>query len=207
MILYLSSQKFGNDHTFLKEWVTKHGNKLLLIFNALEIKSQEKKEANIKEDTELLEEIGFDVKVVDLKDYFGKEELLKQEFKEYNSFCIMGGNTFVLRQAMKYSGFDIFLQELKNNNDYLYIGYSAGSSVLSKDFELLKLVDSTVNTYIKDDIINEGVGLIDYLFIPHYKSDYHKSDLIEEVVNICQRGNVKYKALSDGEVIIENNKE
>ena len=204
MVLYLSSQKFGNDTTFLKEWIAQHGNRLLLIFNAMEIKSKEKIDNNIKEDTALLEEIGFEVKVVDLKDFFGKEEDLKQDFKSYNAFCIMGGNVFALRQAMKSSGFDNFLQDIKDDDNFLYIGYSSGSSVLSKDIELLKLVDIPVNPYNEDDIINKGIGLIDYLFVPHYKSNYHKVESIEEIISICQRANVDYRAVSDGEVIIEN---
>ncbi len=36
MILYLSSQKFGNDSTYLKNWIKEHSNKILLIFNALD---------------------------------------------------------------------------------------------------------------------------------------------------------------------------
>ena len=42
MILYLSSQKFGTDTTFLKEWIIEHDNKLLLIFNALDAKRSRK---------------------------------------------------------------------------------------------------------------------------------------------------------------------
>ena len=47
MLLYLSSQKFGNDVTVLKKWIEKHNNKILLIFNALDAKGQEKINNNI----------------------------------------------------------------------------------------------------------------------------------------------------------------
>ena len=40
-------------------------------------------------------------------------EKLKKICLGYNSFCVMGGNVFVLRQAMKYSGFDTILEEKK----------------------------------------------------------------------------------------------
>ena len=69
MILYLSSQKFGKETTFLKEWIKKHNKKILLIFNALDAKGKEKIDNNIKEDKSLLEEIGFEVTIIDLKDY------------------------------------------------------------------------------------------------------------------------------------------
>lgn len=116
----------------------------------------------------------------------------------------MGGNVFVLRQAMKYSGFDIFLKEISNNDNYLYIGYSAGSCVLSQKLDIFKYVDDSINFYNKDEVIYDGINLINYVFIPHYKSDYHKSYLIDEIVEKCKKENIKYKAFSDGEVIIEN---
>ena len=78
MILYLSSQKFGTDTTFLKEWIIEHGNKILLIFNALDAKGQEKIDNNVNDDISLLEQIGFKVKVLDLKDYFDNQEKLKK---------------------------------------------------------------------------------------------------------------------------------
>ena len=49
----------------------------------------------------------------------------------------------------------------------------------------------------------EGIGFVDYLFIPHYKSNYHKVHLIEDLVNKCKNENIKYKAIKDGEVVIE----
>lgn len=203
MVLYLSSQKFGDDTSFLEDWITKHDNKILLIYNALEMKGEEVIQKNSKEDKKLLEKIGFDVKVVDLKDYFDNKDKLNSDFKKYNACCIMGGNIFILRQAMKYSGFDDFL-ESNTNKDYLYIGYSAGASVLSRNIKIFDSVDLPISFYKKDSIIYKGIGLIDYVFIPHYKSDYHKVHLIEEVVNKCKRDNINYKTIKDGEVIIEN---
>lgn len=76
---------------------------------------------------------------------------------------------------MKHSGFDIFLKEISNDDNYLYIGYSAGSCVLSKRLDIFKNVDEPINYYNKDEIIYDGINLIDYVFIPHYKSNYHKA--------------------------------
>ncbi len=202
MVLYLSSQKFGKEVEYLKKWIQSHDNKILLIYNALEMKKEEVIQKNSKEDKELLEQIGFTVTIVDLKDYFDKREELDIDFKEYHACCVMGGNVFVLRQAMKYSGFDTFLMS-KRNKDYLYIGYSSGACVLSKNINILNQVDDPINFYREDGIIYRGLGLIDYVFIPHYKSNYHKVHLIEKVVERCKKDNINYKAVKDGEVIIE----
>lgn len=204
MILYLSSQKLGNKTEILKEWIEKHENKIVLIFNALDAKPEEKVASNIKEDTALLQEIGFDVTVIDLKDYFNNKEKLKEKLINYNACLIMGGNVFVLRQAMKYSGFDEWLCQKSKSKDFLYIGYSAGSCVVGKDIRIFEQVDEPIKFYNKNNIIFEGLGFIDYTFIPHYKSDYHKVHLIEETVEKCKRENKKYKAVKDGEVMIEN---
>lgn len=206
MVLYLSSQKFGKDEFYLKEWINNHNNKILLIFNAMDAKGKEKINNNIKEDVSLLEKIGFDVNVIDLKEYFDKYAKLKQICKNYHAFCVMGGNVFVLRQAMKYSGFDTFLKEIKEKDNYLYIGYSAGCCVLSEQLDILKTVDEPIDFYNKGEIIYDGIGLISYTFIPHYKSNYHKAHLIDEIVNKCKNEKINYKAFKDGEVTIENTK-
>ena len=206
MVLYLSSQKFGKDDFYLKEWINTHNNKILLIFNALDAKEKEKINNNIKEDVSLLEKIGFDVNIIDLKEYFDKYAELKQICQNYHAFCVMGGNVFVLRQAMKYSGFDIFLKEIKENDNYIYISYSAGSCVLSGQLDVLRKVDDPIDFYNKGEIIYDGIGLISYTFIPHYKSNYHKANLIDEIVNQCKNEKINYKAFKDGEVTIENTK-
>ena len=54
MILYLSSQKFGDNNDFLKKWINDHNNKILLIFNALDAKGQDKINNNVNEDISLL---------------------------------------------------------------------------------------------------------------------------------------------------------
>ncbi len=206
MLLYISSKKFGKDTTFLKDWITKHNNEIALIPNALDSKGEEKLQKNLKEDIELLEEIGFKINIIDLKEYFGKYDKLKEKLSNYNTYCVMGGNVFVLNKAIKLSNFDMFLKEKKNDDNYLYIGYSAGSCVLSKNLKPLAMVDEPISFYGKTNIDYEGVGFIDYTIIPHYKSDYHKSELIDNLVLECQKQKIKFKTIKDGEVIIEKTK-
>lgn len=205
MLLYLSSNKFGQNTEFLQDWIKKHNNKLLLIINALDTKDEAKIKNIIQEDVALLEEIGFEVKIIDLKYYFNKAEELKNDFSNYNTYCVVGGNVFILRQAMKLSGLDEFLKSLSSNDNYLYIGYSAGSCVLANDLRILDRVDEPIAFYDSNNVIYEGLGLIDFIFIPHYKSNYHKVHLIDEIVQVCEKDNIKFKAVKDGEVIIYNN--
>ena len=204
MILYLSSNKLGNKTDFLKDWIENNSKKIVLITNARDAKIQNNEEKEkLNKNIEMLKEIGFEVNILDLKEYFGNNELLNKELKKYNSFCVIGGNVFVLRQAMKLSGFDQYLINNRDNNKLLYIGYSAGSCVLTKNLDGFQLVDEPINPYNDENIIYEGVGLLDYCIVPHYKSNHKESALIDNVVQYMEERKIKYKALSDGDVIIQ----
>ena len=207
MILYLSSNKLGNKTDFLKDWIENNSKKIVLITNARDAKIQNNEEKEkLNKNIEMLKEIGFEVNILDLKEYFGNTELLNKELKKYNSFCVIGGNVFVLRHAMKLSGFDQYLINNRDNNKLLYIGYSAGSCVLTKNLDGFQLVDEPINPYNDENIIYEGVGLLDYCIVPHYKSNHKESALIDDVVQYMQEKRIKYKALSDGDVIIQAQK-
>lgn len=206
MDLYLSSYKLGNKTTYLKKWIEeKNNNKILLIKNARDAKEQNNQEKDvINQDKKMLEQIGFDVTILDLKKFFYKSTDLKKFINNnYKAFCVIGGNVFVLRQAMKLSGFDLYLKENCKNNDLLYIGYSAGSCVLASSLKGLELVDEEINPYNSNVIIYDGIKLIDYSIAPHYKSNHKESKLIDGLVEFFENNKIKYKAIKDGEVIIE----
>lgn len=205
MLLYLSSYKLGNKTIHLKEWLKENSNKILLIPNARDAKVQDDIEKEkLKQNIKMLEDVGFDVTILDLKKYFNHSENLYEKLREYKAFCVIGGNVFVLRQAMKLSGFDKYLRDNSTNINLLYIGYSAGSCVLSKDLDGLQLVDEPINPYNESNVIYEGVGLLNYCIVPHYKSNHKESQLIDKVVEYMEENNRDYKPLSDGEVIIED---
>lgn len=205
MKLYLSSFELGNKTDILKQWVEKNDNKILLITNARDLKENKKEEQEkIRSYCELLQNIGFKVEILDLQKYFYKEEELNKYLKNYKAFCVIGGNVFVLRIAMKLSGFDKFLIENKYSN-LLYIGWSAGSCVLSKKLNGLNLVDEPVNPYNTDEIIYDGIGFLDKIFVPHYKSDHKESYLIDNVVNYLIENKIEFDTFKDGEVLIKDN--
>lgn len=205
MKLYLSSYKLGNNIDELKKWIMEHGNKLALIPNSRDIyEDSERLRSGINKDVEMLKEIGFDVKVISLKKYFGNSKQLEEDFSNYNAFFAIGGNSFALRKAMNLSGFDEYLKKQINNPDFLYSGYSAGICVLSPNLLGLHLVDEPLNPYNDDEVSYEGIGLLDYVPVPHYKSDHPESHLIDEVIKYMLDNNIKHQPLRDGEVIVED---
>ena len=205
MKLYLSSYKLGNQTEFLEGWIKNHGSKLALLPNARDCyPDDERKRQGIWNDAELLRVLGFDVDIVSLSDYFGQEEQLQTKLQNYPSIFAIGGNTFVLRQAMKLSGFDNYLHSIKNSKNYLYGGYSAGICLLAPSLHGLELVDdSTCNPY-NCDVVFEGLGLLDYVPVPHYQSNHPESEDVNKVVEYLRRNNIPYITLRDGDVRIED---
>lgn len=205
MKLYLSSYKLGNRTEELRKWITKYNNKICLIPNATDAYPEtHEKQVSIHSDIQELEDLGFDVTLLSLKDYFGKEKELFKKLKEVNAFYVIGGNVFTLRQAMYLSGFDMFINSIKKASNYLYVAYSAGICVLANDLHGLDVCDDPyINAYNINTIWN-GLGFFDYLFLPHYKSQHKETTRIDDCVEHCKIKHIKYKTLKDGEVIIES---
>ena len=131
MKFYLSSFMFGSETEKLKTLLPPAG-KIGHINNAndvTEITTKKIPELQSQE-IEQLNHLGFNAAPLNLRDYFNEEEKLKERLSNLDGVWVSGGNTFVLRQAMKLSGFDIVFDELKSRNNFLYAGYSAGICVL-----------------------------------------------------------------------------
>ena len=98
MKLYLSSYKLGNQTDELIKWVKEHNNDILVISNALDVfPDGERKMNGILEKSKELETLGFNPIHLDLRNYFNKPELLREEIQKFQAFYVLGGNTFVLR--------------------------------------------------------------------------------------------------------------
>jgi len=205
MKFYLSSYKIGEQSEKLKQLVP--NRKIGYIPNAFDFSSAsfERRQKHIEKDMESLKELGLKCELLDLKSYFGNQDSLRNKLKELQAVFISGGNVFVLRQAMKLSGFDSIIRELKNSDvDFLYSGYSAACCVLSEDLKAYQIVDdATDNPYKKQkEILWKGLGFIDYVFLPHWDSDHPESESINKEIEYCKKNNLKYKAIRDGDVII-----
>ena len=204
MKLYLSSYRLGNETDKLVSMVQEN-KRAAVIFNALDFSCDlERKRSTINRELNGLAELGLDPEEFDLRPYFGKPELLKEKISRFGLIWAIGGNSFVLRRSMDQSGFDRFLKENRNNDTFVYAGYSAGVCVLAPTLRGIDLVDDpeVVPEGYQGDIIWEGLSLINYCIAPHYKSDHYESELIDKTVDYFLENKILFKVLRDGEVII-----
>lgn len=203
MKLYLSSYHLGNK---AEEFAKMFGanKKVAVIANAMDIVDPEMRREKTQGNLEEMATLGLLPSELDLRDYFGQSEKLGNKLDEYGGVWVRGGNTFVLRRAMKYSGMDEYLRE-KIKSEFVYGGYSAGICVLVPDMRGLDIVDDPKNVPIgyEPETIWEGVGLVDKMIVPHYKSDHPESYMVDKSVEWLESNKIPYETLRDGEVIIK----
>lgn len=203
MKLYLSSYRLGQGSAELKKLVV--NKKAAIIANALDFSTDlVRKNSTISRELADIGSLGFEAEVLDLRNYFHKSDALFSKLAQFGLFWVIGGNTFILRKAMKISGFDKWLLDQRENKDLVYAGYSAGVCVLSPSLKGLEIVDDPNEKAAgyDDTVIWQGLGIIDWAFAPHYRSDHPESAKVEEEVKFYDKNNILYKALKDGEVII-----
>jgi dipeptidase E len=206
MKYYLSSFKFGNEVEKLKQMLPQ-GAKIGHINNSKDwtTASPVKRAKYLKEEMEFLDNLGFHNEHLDLKNYFGKENELREKLANLDGIWVAGGHTFILRQAMMLSGFDnIYFDTLKNRKDFFWGGYSAGICILCDSLKYIQNVDMPNDFPYEGNKENiwEGLGLFNYGILPHYDSDHHESEEIGKEVQRCIENRWLFKVMRDGEVII-----
>jgi len=204
MKLYLSSLRVGNQPEKLVAMLGNNKN-IAVIANAMDyLNDPTERKQRVEQSINEMTGIGLDAEEVDLRIFFGKNKDLASCLNEYGGVWVRGGNAFVLRRAMRQSGFDKFITEKVSDNNFVYGGYSAGVCVLTPDLHGTELVDdpSIVPDGYEKGIIWEGLKILDYYFAPHYRSDHPESELVEKQVEYYEKNKMPYKALHDGEVIV-----
>ncbi len=210
MRLYLLSYGLGNHPKELIKLIGVNKN-IAVIGNAGDHfgNKKERKESIQRQVTSLFN-IGLIPKEIDLRKYFGKEKELENKLKKFGAVWIKGGNTFVLRKAMKLSGFDKIIKKMLKKDEIVYAGYSAGWCVLAPTLHGLEIVDNPKEIPVgySKGVIWSGLNIINYRACPHYKSDHPESADVDKEVRYYKQNKIPYKVLRDGEVIIVNgNKE
>lgn len=204
MRLFLSSENLGNyPDVFLK---MVGDGKLALIENAKDDWSEAERKTKAQEHIDQFSGQGFSVEEIDLRNYFGKANKLAKKIEEFDGVFAFGGNTFILRRSMAFSGFDKILEEKLIKKELTYGGSSAGSCVAAPSLHGMEIGDKpqpdvVPKNYPSKETIWKGLNLVNFYIVPHYKSDWFGAEA-EAWVDYMQKNELSHYALKDGQVIV-----
>ncbi|GAA1513020.1 Type 1 glutamine amidotransferase-like domain-containing protein [Kribbella lupini] len=204
MKLYLSSFRLG-DHP--ERWLAMlpARARIAVICNAIDIEEPILREEKVLAEHRWLVELGLLPQEVDLRDFTPAEPgasaaALLTHLSSFDGLWVRGGNVFTLRAEMARSGLDQILPDLIRSEQLVYAGYSAGGCVLAPSLRGLELCD---DASVVDDVVWDGLGVLDEAFVPHLNSPGHpETELIEQVRDLYDRTGVRYVPLRDGQALV-----
>lgn len=206
MRLYLSSYRIGDRAGSLLALLG-GCKRAAIIENALDNISAPARELYRREAYDPVVELaslGIAGTPLDLRHHFGDPEGLSARLRQFDLVWVTGGNAFVLRRAMKQSGFDDVITAMLEDDEIVYGGFSAGAVVAAPDLEGIHLMDDPdeVPPGYDREVVWDGLGLIDHAIVPHYRSPHPETAAADRAVRHLSARGLRYRALRDGEVII-----
>ena len=204
MWLYLSSFRLGR-HPELLATLAGKGARVAVIAYAMDFAADDVRREAVDRELRAMSGLGFRPGEVDLRSYFGDAALLRRDLSQYDALWVRGGNVFVLRYALHRSGGDAIAAGPLAADTLVYAGYSAGPCVLAPSLRRLDAVDdpaAVAATYGAEPIW-EGLGLLDYSIVPHYRSpDHPESTACDGVAAGYRAAGIAHRALRDGEALV-----
>lgn len=152
-------------------------------------------------DLRKLEEMGFKVTVVDLKEHQGDD--LDRKLTQADLVLVAGGNTFYLLDQMRKSGFDILIKK-HIERGLIYVGSSAGSAVCCPTIEAAKRFDDPAAAPDLTDF--SGLNLYDKILIPHVQKEKYAERIRQTKAEMEEKG-FEVVTLTDSEAIVVNGDE
>jgi dipeptidase E len=204
MRLYLSSFRMGDHPEQLLELIGADRT-AAVIANALDDQSPETRREGLQRELDALAELGLEARELDLRDYLAAPERLAADLGDHGLVWLRGGNVFVLRYALAASGADAALTRLLHDNALVYAGYSAGPCALGPSLRGFEQVDdpaAVVATYGAEPVW-AGLGVLDYVIVPHVDSPEHPESLrCNALADHLRAAGVPIRTLRDGQALV-----
>lgn len=150
-----------------------------IIPNAKDYKLPEERAASLDDLIVYISGWGIICDVIDLREYDDDAASLEQTLSGYDLVWAAGGNTFILREEMRRSGFEAAIQPILEGG-VTYVGESAGAIVAGASLEGSEVAD---DIELVDEVIHEGLGFVDRIVVPHADSP----DFVEYVNTMKKR--------------------
>ena len=147
---------------------------------------------------EPFENIGYSVSLCDL----ASENNLDGKIKNADICYVAGGNTFYLLEKAQKSDFRKILSDRFLDGDFLYIGSSAGSILMSPDIDFISPMDDKNKAEL---VSTEGLKFIKFSFLPHV-GHATMGQAASEIIN-NYNSNVDLMSFNDDQAIyVDDNK-
>lgn len=204
MRMYLASFKIGNKpEAFFK--LVGADRRVGIIMNALD-NFHDQRALWLQGTSDFFGKHGLTVAELDLRAYFGRVGELRAAMRDIGTVWINGGNAFILRRAMKQSGFDTIVTEAVARDTHVYAGFSAAAVICYRSMRGLELTDNPTDVPDGYDpaIPWEGLDLLPYAIAVHYKSNHDESGSTDREIAFYEGNKIPYRALRDGEALVIN---
>lgn len=210
MRLFLSSYRAGRHDQELLKFLGGI-KKIGYISNAKDYKDPARRERDTRIDLDYWRSIGIEPTEIDLRPFFGKsgaENLLS----DHKFIWLSGGNVFLLRRALKYTGLDKYLVDKVRDGSIIYGGESAGAILAGPTLRESELsTDEDSPNFIPEgyekEIIWEGLGLVDFVPMPHHRTPDYGTE-IGEYMKRLDKISVPHKEMTDAQaIVIDGDKE
>ncbi|OGM11387.1 hypothetical protein A2Z22_01225 [Candidatus Woesebacteria bacterium RBG_16_34_12] len=164
--------------------------KLAFIITASEV---EKGELDwLDDDRNGLIEAGFDLFDYTITGKTRKD--IERDLGNVDVVHVNGGNSFYLMLQIRKCGFDEWIKS-KVNTGVIYSGSSAGSIVAAPNIEIAKKIATA--EYEKKLKSYKGIGLVDFIILPHWGSEYFKDLYLKKRLEIAYKPENKIILLND----------
>ena len=204
MRLYLSSFRLG-DHPEHLVRLAGDGARVAVVANSIDGAPADIRRDGVELELTALRERGLVPHEIDLRDLAGPADVLAA-MHDVDAVWVRGGNTFVLRAALARCGADAVLVEALRADSLAWGGYSAGCCVLApslRGLELVDPVDDVARVRPGDEVVWEGLGILDRPFVPHWSSPGHpETGMIDDVVARYDAQGAAYWKLRDGQALV-----
>ena len=211
MKFYLSSYRLG-DHADRLLAMVAEPRRMIIVTNALDaipLEAQLRYARKTFDPVRYFADAGFDPTLIDLRRYFGRKGALRDVLLRQNVIWALGGNSFLLRRAMRASGFDEILPALLEAG-VVYGGWSAGACVAGDSLRAVAAMDepdTLAPGYTDAAPIWEGLGLVPFGIIPHWDSEHREAEAAAKAVAEAEASRTSFRALRDGDVLVCDNGE
>ncbi len=208
MRLFLASYRTGDAFPELLR-MAGTGERAAVIANAVDFVPDAARESyrrNVHDPVAEFRARGLDAFDLDLRAYFRRPEALLAVLEETRLVWATGGNAFLLRRAMRQSGFDALAPGLIFADRLVYGGWSAGACVAAPSLRGLELMDDphTLADGYDPEPVWEGLGLVDAAIVPHWKSDHDEAAAADACATFMTAERIPHRTLRDGDVLIQN---